>query len=69
MADFPAVNEVYATFFSDPKPVSEIQTLETGVGLDFQCRRTTVYVDRALYSSSPGADVRQRQVSPIGNGC
>ncbi|CAG8249075.1 unnamed protein product [Penicillium salamii] len=31
MADFPAVNEVYATFFSDPKPVSEIQTLETGV--------------------------------------
>jgi enamine deaminase RidA (YjgF/YER057c/UK114 family) len=22
MADFPAVNEVYATFFADPKPVS-----------------------------------------------
>ncbi|CAG8171287.1 unnamed protein product [Penicillium salamii] len=37
MADFPAVNEVYAAFFSDPKPVSEIQALmENCVGLDLQ---------------------------------
>ncbi|CAG8005430.1 unnamed protein product [Penicillium salamii] len=40
MADFPAVNEVYATFFSDPKPVRtcvSVKSLPLGTDVEIEC--------------------------------
>ena len=35
MADFPAVNEVYNTFFTDPKPVSDVHLFFSFLFLNF----------------------------------